>query len=110
MNFGRAMRDRTFSRKFRLRLLVGSIIFLGLSGLLGMIRVVIQLRSQPQVPVSTIIQSWCRLAPFPEHFAQASLDVEGSAFTRSFMYQFTVDTALLKQWIAASPGLQTATE
>lgn len=102
------MRDRTFSHKFRLRLLVGLIAFLGLGGLLGVIGFVIQLRSQPQVPASTIIQSWCRLAPFPEDPAQASLDAEGSAFTRSFTYQFTVDTALLDQWIAASPGLQTA--
>lgn len=31
------MRDRTFSRKFRLRLLIGPIAFLGLSGLLGVI-------------------------------------------------------------------------
>jgi hypothetical protein len=53
---------------------------------------------------------WARLAPLPSSAQNIKVDVKGSMFTREFRITFGAPSAVIEQWIAASPGPSSATQ
>lgn len=48
--------------------------------------------------------TWAKLAPLPPSAQNVQVDVKGSMFTREFVITFDAPSAVIRQWIAASPG------
>jgi hypothetical protein len=59
-----------------------------------------------QAEMIDLILEWGRLAPFPVHATNLSVQTEGNPFTRSFRASFSAPEQEIKEWMAKSPGFR----
>ena len=52
--------------------------------------------------------TWARVAPLPPSARNVDVDVKSSMFSREFIITFNAPPAVIQKWIAASPGLTSA--
>lgn len=92
--------------------MVGAV-FVGLLALIGFFLFSSNTRDNldpaKQKEMMTLMLEWGRLAQFPPHATDVSIQTEGGSFTRSFRASFIASRQEIETWVINSPGLSEAT-